>query len=72
MPEEVLPVVFQAGIGLSNVHERMSVLFGADFQMTLENRLGGGARVRVQFPELSDPQDESQAAAEPAPVEANL
>ncbi len=54
VPEEVLPVVFQAGIGLSNVHERLSVLFGAEFQMTLENRLGGGTRVRVQFPMLSD------------------
>lgn len=67
VPEDVLPVVFQAGIGLSNVHERMSVLFGADFQMTLENRLGGGARIRVQFPGLAaaeedDAADEKQAA----------
>ena len=52
--EEVLPVVFEAGIGLSNVHERLSVLFGGDFQMTLENRLGGGVRVRIQIPELHD------------------
>lgn len=53
IPEEVLPVVFQAGIGISNVHERLAVLFGNDFQMSIEGRLGGGTRVRVQFPQLT-------------------
>jgi two-component system LytT family sensor kinase len=53
IPEKVLPVVFQAGIGISNVHERLAVLFANDFQMSIEGRLGGGTRVRVQFPQLS-------------------
>lgn len=66
VPEDVLPIVFQAGIGLSNVHERMSVLFGTDFQMTLENRLGGGARIRVQFPELADPRAQEAAPEDDA------
>jgi two-component system LytT family sensor kinase len=52
IPEKVLPVVFQAGIGISNVHERLAVLFANDFQMSIEGRLGGGTRVRVQFPQL--------------------
>jgi two-component system LytT family sensor kinase len=65
VPEEILPVVFQTGIGIGNVHERLSVLFGSDFQMTIENRQGGGTRVRIQFPELRDtradaPADRSQ------------
>jgi len=68
VPEDVLPIVFQSGIGLSNVHERLSVLFGADFQMSLENRQGGGVRIRVQFPELHDAL-RPNAAAEPAPAE---
>ncbi len=70
--EEVLPVVFQAGIGLSNVHERLSVLFGGNFQMTLENRLGGGVRVRIQIPELHDAleiEDAEGAGAAPEPGE---
>ncbi len=53
IPEKVLPVVFQAGIGISNVHERLAVLFGNDFQMSIEGRIGGGTRVRVQFPQLN-------------------
>ena len=54
IPEDVLPVVFQAGIGIGNVHERLSVLFGNDFQMTIENRSGGGTRIRIQIPELRE------------------
>ena len=54
IPEEALPSIFQTGIGISNVHERLLVLFGQDFQMTIENRLGGGTRVRVQMPGLAD------------------
>ena len=65
---EVLPTVFQSGIGLSNVHERLSVLFGADFQMTLENRQGGGVRIRVQFPELRDA-PKTAVTADPSPAE---
>lgn len=52
IPDEVMAVVFEAGIGISNVHERLSVLFGNDFQMSIEGRQGGGTRVRVQIPRL--------------------
>lgn len=57
IPEKVLPVVFQAGIGISNVHERLAVLFANDFQMSIEGRIGGGTRVRVQFPQLDSTVD---------------
>lgn len=52
IPEDVMPHVFQKGIGFSNVHERLLMLFGNDFHMTIEHREGGGVRVRVQIPEL--------------------
>lgn len=68
---EVLPTVFQSGIGLSNVHERLSVLFGADFQMTLENRQGGGVRIRVQFPELRDA-PKTVVTTDPSPAETSV
>ena len=64
IPEDVIPVVFDAGIGIGNVHERLSVLFGNDFQMTIENRTGGGTRIRIQIPEL---RDFATAAPEPEP-----
>ena len=73
IPEKVLSVVFQAGIGISNVHERLAVLFANDFQMSIEGRLGGGTRVRVQFPQLdatvgagSQPVDRTRTATTPA------
>ncbi len=69
IPESVLPGIFETGIGISNVHERLLVLFGQDFQMTIENRLGGGTRVRVQMPSLLEPDGDHEAAVDqPATV----
>ena len=58
----------RSGIGIGNVHERLAVLFGADFQMTIENRVGGGTRVRVQIPQLDAPAASGETDSyEPAP-----
>ena len=54
IPIDDLPTVFNKGIGLGNVRERLGVLFGTNFQFSLEPRAGGGVRVRVQIPELRD------------------
>ena len=54
IPVDDLPSVFLKGIGLSNVRERLTVLFGTDFQFVLEHRQGGGVRARVQIPELRE------------------
>ncbi len=54
IPVEDLPGVFGKGIGLSNIRERLTVLFGTNFQFVLEARQGGGVRVRVQIPELRE------------------
>jgi len=66
--EEAMATVFQSGIGVSNVHERLVVLFGADFHMTLERRPEGGTRTRIQIPLLADPA--SQGALAEAQAEA--
>jgi two-component system LytT family sensor kinase len=50
-----MPNVFQRGIGVSNVHERLRVLFGNEFLMLIHHRPGGGTQVRIQIPELQDP-----------------
>ncbi len=71
---EAMPGIFQRGIGVSNVHERLRVLFGNEFLMMIHHRPGGGTQVRVQIPELQDPtmgrgeQGPSHAAA-PGPAQ---
>ena len=65
IPPELMADVFQRGIGVSNVHERLRVLYGNEFHMTIEPRPAGGTHVRIQLPELQDPAIEemvSQAA----------
>jgi two-component system LytT family sensor kinase len=70
-----MPDIFQRGIGVSNVHERLRVLFGNEFQMVIHQRPGGGTQVRIQIPELQDPaavREEERAAgrgAQPHPAQ---
>ena len=50
--EEKMPHVYVEGIGLSNVRERLHVLYGADFQLQIESRAGEGTLIRIDIPEL--------------------
>lgn len=50
--EERLPHVYVEGIGLSNVRERLRVLYGADFQLDIQSRLSEGTVIRIDIPEL--------------------
>lgn len=54
IPLEEMPNVFGKGIGVSNVRERLGVLFGDDYQFVFEPRHGGGVRVRIQIPVLRE------------------
>ncbi|HLG20400.1 MAG TPA: histidine kinase [Bdellovibrionota bacterium] len=47
---ERLSVVKNSGIGLSNVNERLHVLYGSDFDFDVESEPGKGTRVSVAFP----------------------
>jgi two-component system LytT family sensor kinase len=49
---ERLPAVYEGGIGISNVRERLRLLYGEDFRMEVESREGKGTRVRIRVPEL--------------------
>ena len=60
---ETIPDVFRSGIGVSNVYERLEVLFGNEFDMVIEDRPGGGTRVRIQIPEMKDHAIEAAAEA---------
>ena len=50
--EEKLPHVYVEGIGLSNVRERLRVLYGTDFHLEIESRPGEGTVIRIEIPEL--------------------
>ena len=50
--EEKMPHVYVEGIGLSNVRERLRVLYGADFHLSIESRPGNGTMIRIEVPVL--------------------
>jgi two-component system, LytTR family, sensor kinase len=52
IPEERMAKVYMEGIGISNVHERLRVLYGGDFRMEIASREGAGTRIRIEVPEL--------------------
>jgi len=59
--EEKMPHVYVEGIGLSNVRERLHVLYGMDFKLDLQSRPGKGTLIRIEVPELT--QDLQEIAA---------
>ncbi len=50
--EEKMPQVYVEGIGLSNVRERLRVLYGDDFRLDIESHEGQGTIIRIDVPEL--------------------
>jgi sensor histidine kinase YesM len=41
------------GIGLSNVRERLRVIYGASYQLKLTSEPGKGTRARIEVPEFA-------------------
>ncbi len=52
IPPERLGAVYDGGIGISNVRERLRLLYGDDFRMEISSAEGRGTRIRVEVPEL--------------------
>jgi two-component system LytT family sensor kinase len=53
IPEEKLSTLLEhGGIGVSNVNERLKVLFGSQYRMWIESQPGNGTRVQIEVPEL--------------------
>jgi len=52
IPEERMAQIYSEGIGISNVRERLRVLYGTDFLMEISSRAGEGTRIRIEIPEL--------------------
>ncbi|MGO9229135.1 MAG: sensor histidine kinase [Bryobacteraceae bacterium] len=52
IPEEKLATVLDHGIGVSNVHERLKVLFGNEYRMWIDSHPGQGTHIQIEVPEL--------------------
>ena len=50
--EAKLDNLFTSGIGVSNVNERLRVLFGADYRLTIDSKSGQGTRTLIEIPEI--------------------
>ncbi len=64
IPAERLEKLFELGIGVSNVNERLKVLFGDGYRMSVDSRPGAGTRTEIEIPA-------QVAAAAPATQPAN-
>lgn len=61
IPEDRMNQIFSEGIGISNVHERLRVLYGGDFKMQISSREGQGTRIRIEVPELMESESRSSS-----------
>ncbi len=55
IPEAMLATLFEQGIGVSNVNERLKVLFGDDYKMWIDSRTGEGTSTGIEIPEQVSP-----------------
>jgi two-component system, LytTR family, sensor kinase len=53
MSAERLSDVYGGGIGISNVHARLKLLYGDQFEMDIRSREGEGTQIRIEIPELA-------------------
>ena len=50
--EQAIATLLEQGIGVSNVNERLKVLFGNQYRMWIDSQPDGGTRVQIEMPEL--------------------
>jgi two-component system LytT family sensor kinase len=52
IPETRLATMFEQGIGVSNVNERLKVLYGPDYRMWIDSKPGEGTRTGIEIPDV--------------------
>jgi len=52
--ESKLESLFDSGIGVSNVNERLRVLFGAGYRLSINSKPGQGTQTLIEIPELEE------------------
>jgi sensor histidine kinase YesM len=53
MTEQRLSSALGGGIGLTNVNERLRVIYGATYQLKLQSVPGQGTLARIEIPEAA-------------------
>ncbi len=53
IPEAKLATLFEGGIGVNNVNERLKVLFGTGYRMWIDSHVGRGTSTGIELPEQS-------------------
>ena len=48
--ERLSSILEQPGIGVSNVNERLQVLFGANYRLSVTSQKGEGTRTTIELP----------------------
>lgn len=54
IPQSTLDRIFQQGIGISNVHERLRVLYGTEFSFQIDSLPGQGTSIQIAIPLLQN------------------
>jgi len=62
IPETRLATLFEQDIGVSNVNERLKVLFGQDYRMWIDSKPGEGTRTGIEIPEVQVASEELTTA----------
>lgn len=52
IPESELSGILNKGIGVSNVRERLKVLYNQDYRMLIDSQAGRGTRIEIELPEM--------------------
>jgi two-component system LytT family sensor kinase len=52
IPESELSSILNKGIGVSNVKERLKVLYNQDYRMLIDSQPGRGTRIEIELPEI--------------------
>jgi two-component system LytT family sensor kinase len=55
IPETKLATLFELGIGVSNVNERLKVIYGDDYRMWVDSKPGEGTRTGIELPVMHKP-----------------
>lgn len=53
IPEANLAKLFEQGIGISNVNERLKVLFGTGYKMWIDSKPGEGTKTGIEIPAVA-------------------
>ncbi len=53
IPEANLAKLFEQGIGINNVNERLKVLFGTEYKMWIDSRPGEGTKTGIELPGMA-------------------